>query len=204
RGKRRRRASTRDLGDVLVGEQRVVDKRLPDLVEAVIGEAFEASLKLPLRERGKLCRGGARPRRSVSQRRQPFAGANRAHLVDRLLSGALSTELFLSSLGPRRAKEGREGVSTNTNRFSALESSDGDYDDCVDGEKDQVYDVLRADDDGERDGGGGESGGTSRGPISRKDTSTLTVVADVGLKDNADDDPAAAAAGAAARPDSGG
>ena len=77
RGKRRRRASTRDLGDVLVGEQRVVDKRLPDLVEAVIGEAFEASLKLPLRERGKLCRGGARPRRSVSQRRQPFAGANR-------------------------------------------------------------------------------------------------------------------------------
>lgn len=64
--KRRRPFSLGDRGNV-VDRRRFVDKRRSDLVEAVIGEAFEVSLKLKRRQGGGL---------SV-ERHQRFAGVDR-------------------------------------------------------------------------------------------------------------------------------
>ncbi|CAM9448226.1 unnamed protein product, partial [Discosporangium mesarthrocarpum] len=94
-----------------------LDKRLPDLVESVIGEAFEASLQ----------------RKGRSQKRYRFSNGNRAATVDRLLAAALSSELVISWVISGRSKGlgacGREVALPPANRFAALAGSLGDDDD---------------------------------------------------------------------------
>ncbi|CAN0150920.1 unnamed protein product [Ectocarpus sp. 12 AP-2014] len=79
------------------------DKRMPDMVEAAIGEAFEASL-------GRTFGGGGGAGSSSPHPPGPrrFAGAHRARLVDGLLCSALSTELFLSGLDGSRVGADQE------------------------------------------------------------------------------------------------
>ncbi|CAN0567174.1 unnamed protein product, partial [Ectocarpus sp. 12 AP-2014] len=73
------------------------------MVEAAIGEAFEASL-------GRTFGGGGGAGSSSSPPPGPrgFAGAHRARLVDGLLCSALSTDLFLSGLDGSRVCADRE------------------------------------------------------------------------------------------------
>ncbi|CAM9804475.1 unnamed protein product, partial [Laminaria digitata] len=117
--------------------ERKADKRLPDLVESAIGEAFEASLVLGLRTGS----GSSGPQR--------FAGRHRAALVDRLLSSALCTEFVLANLdsggsgGGWRA-EGGVAEAGFANRFGVLDTDD---DDDIDD-----YDNDNRNEDGDDDG----------------------------------------------------
>ncbi|CBN80091.1 hypothetical protein Esi_0031_0069 [Ectocarpus siliculosus] len=112
------------------------DKRMPDMVEAAIGEAFEASLG---RTFGG---GGGESWSSPPPGPQRFAGAHRARLVDGLLCSALSTDLFLSGLdgsrvgadlerfgeeveGPYAHDDDFVSSSGFVNSFGALDSSSG-------------------------------------------------------------------------------
>eukprot|EP00752_Nemacystus_decipiens_P014377 g12787.t1 len=90
------------------------DKRMPDMVEAAIGEAFEASLGLGAGVGGKGGRGGGRSGAGVVSEAGPqrFLGGHRAALVDRLLSSALTTEYFLSGLREPRAADRGGGDAT--------------------------------------------------------------------------------------------
>ncbi|CAM9162471.1 unnamed protein product, partial [Scytosiphon promiscuus] len=83
-----------------------MDKRMPDMVEAAIGEAFEASLALPVGSRGAR---GPEPTRTSSPGPQRFVGRHRAALVDRLLSAALNTDFLLSGLEESRSHGGGGG-----------------------------------------------------------------------------------------------
>ncbi|CAN0081921.1 unnamed protein product [Ectocarpus fasciculatus] len=162
------------------------------MVEAAIGEAFEASLGRTFGGGG----GGAGSSSSPTPGPQRFAGAHRARLVDRLLCSALSTDLFLSGLDGSRVGADRErfgeevegpyahdddfiSSSGFVNSFGALDSSSSGSSSSSSSSEDE--EEAGGTDEGREDVGGGlgeEGSSLSKDFIAAKSSAAAASIAD--------------------------